>query len=256
MKKAVAGRKVVITFVTRDVELNRIGISKLAQEGLHKVYILYDVRTKEDSTTPEDGWAEISVKNKDTLLGLIKPLIQDVELKPIDPNTSFDSIQTIVEKEIEKGNTVFIDATSLRRVTIAHLPILSILFGAKIYLVVQKSQDLYDPRKTYIKEDDKLIPISDWAAKQKGELELVNIPIIDIKLNKEELKIINKIKDKQFDSVKTLAHEVSLSEANLREYLRKLKEMDILSVVKLDKIKEIRLTPYGKLVLRSTQLKT
>lgn len=246
---------VLITFVSKDLELNRIGITELVNNkkygGLSKVYLLYDGRTKDSK--PQDGWAESSVRNKDKLYEMIKPLIKNVELVPVDPDNVVVKIKDALQKEIGSKNTVFVDATSLRRVTISRITLLSIILGAKLFLVVPPPDALYDPKTVYVKQGSKEILMDEWAARQVGEFELLDIPRICPKLNTSQRVIIRKLAALPYDSLKSLLQalraEQSFSEASLRDNLRKLKKMEMVNYEKTGKsISKVELGSFGKLV--------
>lgn len=243
---------ILITFVSRDTELNKIGIRELITKrkhgGFSKIYLFYDSRVKGGS--PSDGWAELSVVNKHDLATLFRSLKLEIKEVGVNPNNIVESYKEVIVKEFKEGNTIYVDATSLRRITIAKISYLAVFFDLRIFLVVPDK--LYDPKNAFIMEGGRMTPLSEWAAKQEGRFEMVNIPRIGYpKLRNVSVRIIKALSDRGIRSTKLLLTKsrLKINDQRLRDNLRKLNEMGIVVYKKEGKfINDIELTTFGKLM--------
>ena len=180
---------VLITYVSKDPELNRIGWRELVKKGLTKVYLLYDCRVDPKTKKPIDSWAKISLQNVTKVEKFVKESV-DYELMGVDPNNIYDSYLNIIKKEKDQNRTVYVDGTSLRRITLAWISSICMLFGAKLFLVVPKK--LHDPYNTFIIEDDSKQNLSDWSEHLSGKFESVQTPTICVpKFGKSSLQILS-----------------------------------------------------------------
>ncbi|MFY9300129.1 MAG: hypothetical protein WAO91_02935 [Candidatus Nitrosotenuis sp.] len=243
---------ILITFVSRDTELNKIGIRELITNrkygGFSRIYLFYDSRMK--GSSPLDGWAELSVTSKQDLATLFRSLKLEIKEVGVNPNNIVESYKEVIVKESKDGNTVYIDATSLRRITIAKISYLAVFFDLKIFLVVPDK--LYEPKNAFIMEGGKMTPLNEWAAKQEGRFEMVDIPRMGYpKLRKISIRLIKALSDHGSRSTKILLtkSKLRINDQRLRDNLRKLNEMGIIIYKKEGKfIKDIELTTFGKLM--------
>lgn len=243
---------ILITFVSRDTELNKIGIRELITNprygGFSKIYLLYDSRMKGGS--PADGWADLSLTSKHDLSTLFKSLKIEIREIGVNPNNVVENYREIIVKESNEGNRIYIDATSLRRITIAKISYLAVFFDLRIFLVVPDK--LYDPKNAFIMEDNRMVPLSEWAAKQEGKFEMVDIPRIGYpKLRNVSVRIINALSNHRIQSTKLLLAKsrLKINDQRLRDNLRRLSDMGIVRYRREGKfIKDIELTTFGKLV--------
>ncbi|GEM_PF-4663590 len=244
----------LITFVSRDPGLNLNGINELIADpklgGVSRIYVLYDGR-KNKKGDPVDGWAEISVANKTDLIHKLGPFKKiDIHEVEVDPNKIIEYFRDIFVKESKEENEIYLDATSLRRVTIAKLSFLITFFKVKIFLVVP--DELYDLTKTFTEKDGEMIPLANWSTNQEGKLEMIDVPKIGYpKLRKVPIKIIKILSTGKYDSTKSLKSDLQMkiTESRLRDNLRKLRDIGVIKYEKDGKlISTIELTFFGKLL--------
>lgn len=243
--------KVMIAYISKDLELNKTAIREVNSKGLERLYLLYDGRTRKDGS-PTDGWAAISRANVVQISERVGSIKEIKEIPITDPNSLRHNLEKIIRNERRQGNTVFIDGTSLRKSIIARVAYLCMTYGAQLLFVIPNS--LYDPYSTFIEKAGEKVPLHEWASNQQGKVEYAALPKVAWpNIQGIQVQIVNKLSFRKFSLTTDLLQSLNkerrskISEPTLRYNLRKLERNDIIRYTKTGKsITNIELTEHGR----------